>query len=127
MQTSRAITRGEVAARREDMPDGKWGGEDGADLLRSSCFVNAVSSHESATFRGAGGHFCGLLAQLATSQGCVDLPAQTLLPPTTQIWPSYEDGGGEDCADLLRWSCDARFGVWVQGSVCSVQCAGCRE
>ena len=39
-------------------------------LLR---LVVAVSSHESATFRGGGGHFCGRVARLATSPGLVQL------------------------------------------------------
>ena len=32
-----------------------------------------LSSHESATFRGGGGHFCGRVARLATSQGLKQL------------------------------------------------------
>ena len=35
----------------------------------SLCLVVAVSSHESATFRGGRGHFCGRVVQLATRQG----------------------------------------------------------
>ena len=35
--------------------------------------VVAVSSHESATFRGGGGHFCGRVVRLATRQGLLDL------------------------------------------------------
>ena len=38
-------------------------------------FVVSISSHESATFRGAG-HLCGRVARLATSQGLLDVPAQ---------------------------------------------------
>ena len=46
--------------------------------MRFIDLVNAVSSHESATFWGGGGNFCGRVARLATSQGLLDLPAQTL-------------------------------------------------
>ena len=38
---------------------------------RTRSFVVSVSSHESATFRGWGGHFCG--TRLATSQGLLHL------------------------------------------------------
>jgi len=36
----------------------------------------AVSSHESATFRGGGGHFCGRVARLATRQGLLHLSSR---------------------------------------------------
>jgi hypothetical protein len=40
--------------------------------------VVAVSSHESVTFRGRAGHFCGRVARLATRQGRLDLSSPTL-------------------------------------------------
>ena len=53
--------------------------------------VVPVSSHESATFRGGGGHFCGRVARLAL----LGVQAQTLLLPTTQTdWFWEEDGLG---------------------------------
>ena len=44
-------------------------------------FVNAVSSHESATFRGGGGHFCGMVTRLATRQRLLDVPAHRVKRP----------------------------------------------
>ena len=38
--------------------------------------VVAVSSHESATFQGGGGHFCGRVVRLATMQGLLQFSAQ---------------------------------------------------
>ena len=36
--------------------------------------VNLIRSSESATFRGGGGHFCGRVARLVTSQDLLHLP-----------------------------------------------------
>ena len=41
--------------------------------LRDMGLVVAVSSHESATFRGRGGHVCGKVARLATRQRILHL------------------------------------------------------
>ena len=62
---------------------------------RCAALVGSVSSHESATFRGGGGHFCGRVARLSTSQGRLDVSPQTLLIPTTQVHSR------EELSDLL--------------------------
>ena len=43
---------------------------------RDSCLVISASSHDSAIFRGGGGHFSGRMARLATRQGLLNVPAQ---------------------------------------------------
>jgi len=50
----------------------------------------AVRSAYLKIFRGGGGHFCGRVARLATSQGLLDLPAHTLLLLTTHTAPPQD-------------------------------------
>ena len=47
------------------------------ELDGSLALVIKVSSHESATFRRGGDHFCGRVAQLATRHSLLDFPSQT--------------------------------------------------
>jgi hypothetical protein len=60
-------------------------------LKKTSPLVPLVPPHAiyiMVELRGGGGHFCGRVARLASSEGLLDVPAQTLLIPTIQTWLS---------------------------------------
>ena len=59
--------------------------------------VVAVSSHESVTFRGGGGHCCGRLARLAKRQGLLHL-----FSPAVQTCPAVLSPGPYRITSLIR-------------------------
>ena len=58
----------------------------------SVCYVVAVSSHESAMFRGGGGHFCGRVTRLATRQDLLDFSSLSEIIVYGQAWPLQING-----------------------------------